>query len=262
MGSARSSSLSDLNHSFERNARKEIQKKLYRAFGLTFLYVNSSEKKIQEDHIFKRISPFIPGKRTPDKGEIDVYFAIISPQKWQVVDDSHLHDICVVGGLFADAASSLNCKKSCERLYKSPTTVNLPKEFNYYNIFEASTGTDIEYKLNQLETQMQYIIARQMERDKQKFFVDDTKPGKDKRYTKYIGNRAIQLFAFCGLIFAKDYQEVKGRISKLINDKGGHTRPCLCKMLKERRFLYMKSALFSERLELLEEHITSQQSTM
>ena len=146
-------------------------------------------------------------------------------------------------------------------LFRS-TTASLPKTFNYYNIFEASTGSDIEYKLNQLETQMQYIIARQTERDKRTFFVDDTKSEKDKRYAKFIGNRTIQLFAFCGLIFAKDYQEVKGRISKLINEKGGHTRPCLYKMLKERRFLYMKSALFSERLELLEEQITSQQSTV
>jgi hypothetical protein len=209
--------------------------------------------------IFNIIIPFIPVKSKPDKGEIDVYFGIISPKKWQVIDDSYLYDIFVVCGTFTELAKSLNSHKQVEVFYKSPTTENLPEEFNYYNIFEVSTGSDINYKLNQLETQLQYVITRQIKRDNQEFFLNDKKNSdQPKRYAKYIGKRAIKLFSFCGLIFAKDYLEVHKKIIDLINENGGLTRPCLFKMLKENRFLYMKSKLFSERLEILE----SEKSTL
>lgn len=263
LGSARSSSVSDLNNSFERNARKEIQKKLYTAFGLGFIYINFFEKKLDDADIFRRISSFVPNSSALG-GQIDVYFAIISPQEWKVVDDRHLKNVWVLDGSFSDSVVSLNAQKKSERFFESPTTPTLPKLFNYYNLFEASTGSDIKYKLDQLETQCQYVITRQMDRDKQKFLALGPEADKMKFYSKFIGEKAIKLIAFCGLIFAKDYVDVKKKLSDLLEENDGLKRPCLYKMFKEKRFLYLKSAMFSERLELLEEQfaITPIHSTL
>ena len=90
MGSVRSSSISDLNNLFERNARKEIQKKLFAAFDLTYCYVNKQEKKLDDSTVFSMITKFIPSARATSDGEIDVYFGLTSPPQWQVKDEKYL----------------------------------------------------------------------------------------------------------------------------------------------------------------------------
>lgn len=250
IGSAHSSSISDINNLFERNARKEVQSKLYRAFGLSFQYITKTEKKLNDSTIFSLISSFIPGKRTTTDGEIDVYFGVQSPNVWNVLDAKFLSDIYVVSsGSFKDAAKSLNQQKNQEKTLTSPNSSELPKSFNYYCIFEVSTGSDLKYKLNQLETQMQYIVARDLQGCQKQFY-----RGKNlKEYGDWISKRVIYLIAFCGLIFAKEFGDVRSEICRIINENSGYNRPCLWALLKANRFLYMKSAMLSERFESLEE---------
>ena len=238
--------MSDLNNLFERNARKEVQKKLYAAFGLSFAYITNTEKKLDDSVVFALISKFIPGKTTTVDGEIAVYFGVKSPDEWKVVDSKYLRDINVVQGKFNQSAINLNQQKIHEKNLTSPTS-QLPNCFNYYCIFEVSTGSDLKYKLNQLETQLQYIVAREIKRSGKDFY-----RGNKTGYGDWVSNEVVLLVAFCGLIFAKEYGVVQEKITRIINESNGYTRPCLWALLRAKRFLYMKSAMFSERFESLE----------
>jgi hypothetical protein len=243
MNSQGSNSLSDINDSFERRARKKVQNKLHSIFKTYKLRLNQSEKKLDSQILFSTISQFIPGNESTVDGEIDVYFGILSPKEWKAIDQQS--DIFVVNGSFADSAKSLNAQKSCEIVRSSPTTSGLPKEFNYYCVFEITTGADISYKLNQLETQLQYIIARDFYRSKVTFpssTVTRKTNIKNRKiaYRDFVASEIIKVIAFSGVILSKEYSDdIEKRIINLINSSNGYDRPCLWKLLAERRFIYM-----------------------
>lgn len=247
MSSASSSSQKDIEESFENHARKSIQSELYKVFKVPNKNILKG-KELCESAIFKMISPFV-GKRTD--GEVDVYLGIISPSTWKVVDSSsNLH---VIDGSFESCCKSLNDQEQ-RSFEKSPTTPEL-ETFNYYSIFEVTHQQKVGPKLKQLEYQLQYIVARQFQRDEKDFpptIVSSLSNEVEmkKAFREFIGPELLRVVCFAGLIMPHDFSSKETVISKTVND--GYDFPCLFSLLKNNRLMYLKSETLSQRLELYE----------
>jgi hypothetical protein len=253
MNSQGSNSLSDINDVFERYAKRVVQNKLLAMFKTYKTTLNPNDKSLRDQKIFDIIKTYIPRPETnTDQGQVDAYFAVKSPLKWEVIDIQS--GIFVVSGSFAETALSLNRTKQSELIRTSPTTAEFPNEFNYYCIFEITTGADLSHKLNQLESQLQYLLAR----DFQRYFSDlhyppievtRKKNNKNRKaaYQDFVASRIVNLVAFCGLILSKEYSnDFETKIINIINHSNGYERPCLWKLLSEKRFIYMKSETLTD----------------
>ena len=65
----------------------------------------------------------------------------------------------ILDGTFEGFVESLNHQQNTE-VRESPTTGKIPKKFIFYNIMQVSTGSNYQFKLEQVEKQIQYIVAR------------------------------------------------------------------------------------------------------
>ena len=123
-------------------------------------------------------------------------------------------------------------------------------------------GNDIAYKLEQLETQILYLIARESIRIVSIFPLpehiiqkeDSIKVKKMKR--SKINMDAVKLLnpllCVVGLALATVTEELKAKVAKLI--KGGKF-PCLFELYKQRRVLLFKGEMMGARVAALEDGV-------
>lgn len=254
--SAVSSSQKDLELAYEKHGRKSIQEQLYKVFKLTNFKIE--EGKILEDTtIFELIGPFC-GPRT--HGEVDVYLGIVSPPDWVVID-SPSPTFRIIDGTFEECCKSLGNQTVPKTKFGSPTSQVLPKEYNFYSIFEVTHQVKVGPKLRQLEYQLQYIVARDFKRNDKAFppatFSDYDEEEKRKAYKQFIGREVLSLVCFAGLIMPSRYNP-NNYIANIIKDKDGIDNPCLYALLMSKRLMYFESQTITQRLEQLEERLAAE----
>ena len=242
-----SSSVQDIETSYEKNARRTVQLKLHATFRIRNFEIKHG-KLLEDPDVFKLLHK----KRI--YGEIDIYLGIVSPDTWKIADISP--DFHIVDGKFEDCISSLNSQNSMS-LY-SPTTKEFPDEFNYYCIFEATTSHKATPKLKQLEYQIQYIVARHYVRQ----IEDLTLKDKSNDIIEFIKSNVLGIVCFCGLVMPADFQGIpilfnplgmEAKISTFIKDDD--EMPCLFALLSSKRLMYIKAETLSQRLEYIEEKL-------
>lgn len=225
-----------------------MQKRLYNVFHLQ----NSEStqgKELLEKSIFALIGPYNPKLKVD--GEIDVYLGVVAPTLWKIGDLSP--DLFVLSGTFDDCIISLNQQKT-KPPFKSPTTQEFPSVFNFYAIFEITTQPKPSYKVKQLENQLQYVLARYFTRENQTFppsYISSIEPKKSRMnaYRDFVEKEILTIVCFCGLIMPEDLETKEKTIVNLIERT---THPCVYSLMKQNRFLYLKSKTLSQRLERLE----------
>lgn len=255
-----SSSVQDIEESYEKHGRITVQKYLQNVYSV-MNYQIQGHKELSDKDVFALIGQWCVAKYQRQDGEIDVYLGVNSPAKWVVSNvppeiSSVFH---VVNGTFQQSCQSLQSQKRNELTLNSPTTAELPLEFNYYSIFEITTQPKLSYKLHQLEYQLQYIVARHFHREKRQFPPPELaaliKSSKEKaliEYKKFIGQEVLLLVCFAGLVTPFDYESKKDSIISEIDKENGQKNPCLFALLHQDRFLYLKSNTLTQRLEAVE----------
>ncbi|KAL3895060.1 MAG: hypothetical protein SGCHY_004922, partial [Lobulomycetales sp.] len=203
--SSESSSVQDIETSYEKNARKTVQLKLHATFRIRNFIIKHG-KLLEDPEVFQLLHK----KRI--YGEIDIYLGIVSPDTWKIADISP--DFHIVDGKFEDCISSLNSQISMS--FKSPTTEEFPDVFNYYCIFEATTSHKATPKLIELEYQIQYIVARQFVRQ----IKDLTLKDKSKDFIEFIKSKVLgivhELAGKCaGKAESRDGAEIVGLLEEL-----------------------------------------------
>jgi hypothetical protein len=242
----------DIEMSYEKHGRKEIQKQLYKVFKIVNFEIEKS-KEFDEANIYKLIRPYC-GPRTD--GEVDIYLGIISPSKWAVVD-SNPSNFYIFQGSFQKCCESLENQKDKQRQLESPTTKDFPDSFNYYAVFEVTHQSKPGYKLKQLEYQLQYIVARDFQRRNKVFppnWVSGIENEEERRkaYAKFLGTEVLLLVCFAGLIMPFEFQEKENAIIDVIKDNSGIDKPCLFSIMENNRLMYLQSQTLSQRVEILE----------
>ena len=256
-------SIGDLNLSFEKYARDVIQRKFQLLFQSIACDLMTEDKELKDPDTFKRIGPYIK-KRSE---QLDIYFGVISPLVWATPTEP-VESVMCVQGTFELAAASLEDQRKFETKRHSPTTNSFPKIFQYYALFEVSTGSQFHEKLNQIEAQMQYIICRDFTRQEKQFppvefarVAKEPYPDTKRReYNNFIGVQCLRTVAYCGLVFSFPSNEsIKSKLLKLINENEIDL-PCACSMLKASRFFYVTSVTMATRVESLEKMSSENQS--
>lgn len=249
--SSYSSSVHDIEMSYENHGRAEVQKEIYKFFKITQILIKQS-KLLNDTEVFNLIGPYSEPRT---KGEVDVYLGIVSPSKWTIVDhiSSTFH---VINGSFDKCCESLENQKDNARLLNSPTTGELPAEFNYYSIFEVTHQSRPGHKLKQLESQLQYIVGREFLRLNKEFPIEvsgiENTQERSEAYARFMGKEILLLVCFAGLIMPYDFQEKEMGIIDLIKQNSGIDKPCLYALMENNRLMYLQSQTFSQRLEILE----------
>lgn len=256
-------SIGDLTSSFEKYARDVIQRKFQLLFQSIACEIVKEDKHLKEDEGFERISPYV--KKISK--EVDIYFGVMSPLVWATPTEP-VESVMCVQGTFELAAASLEHQREFETDRHSPTTDAFPKLFQYYALFEVSTGSQFHTKLNQIESQMQYIICMDFIRQNKQFppieiARNPKEPYPDtkrREYNEFIGVQCLRTVAYCGLVFSFPSNEsIQSKLIKLINDNEIDL-PCVCSMLKASRFFYVTSVTMAARVESLEKMSSENQS--
>lgn len=249
--SVQSSSLKDLEDSFENHARKLIQSRLYNVFQVQNFRI-SEGKELQETDVFGSIHRY--NTKFKVDGEIDIYLGVIAPEpNWKYDTSVPCSDMSFVKGNFQSCVDSLNGQP--RNNLSSPSSPNFPSEFNYYAIFEVTTQSKLGHKLGQLEYQLQYILAREFKRTERAFPPDDIVSEHDdslrnQKYRAFVSREILTIVCFCGLVLAEAFEEKRDTIVNLVQED---THPCLNSLMTNSRFIYFKSVTFSHRLENVEE---------
>jgi hypothetical protein len=186
-------------------------------------------KEKYDEAVLASLAPFLP--KSIQWNGMNNFIRLCPGTEWKLFNDSST--IHVISGTLSE------CEKSLNRLESKGHSMDY--------IFESFTDQNLKSQLNQLEAQLQYMVARHWKRQDKVFPPESVSSMSNgfKRKTAYancIVKEIGHLVALCGLTSDLPYsKELNKTLVKLIHVDGGYVRPCLWQLLKEKRLLYIPS---------------------